>query len=346
MKKRNSCIELLRICCMLMIIGGHIIMAHRMSFDMMDADSIISLFLRGAFAVAVNTFVLISGYFGINFKWQRLVKLDIQTVFYSVMLLMVAIMLGWHTIEIKKDFLLLFPILSKQYWFITCYAVLYLISPLLNQWSNTLEKKRYERLLVIGFFIIYVWPTISFLFNASQFVNDAGYGIINFIYLYMLAQYIHHLYVDKYSTRIYWVGYFCSMMLLFLVQFGLSCLLGFEFTSWISYNTIFILGGSICLFLAFRKMHFASSWINALAKPCLAVYLIHFHPYIWGNFCEIIGIQSFYGWRYLMLIVLFPIVIYLACAFLESIRIFLFCKIEDSLILFMEKRMKVSSTSS
>ena len=337
--KRDSNFELLRICCMLMIIGGHIIMIHRTFFDLWSFDFCISLFLRGAFAVAVNAFVLISGYFGIRFKWQRLLRLDMQTVFYSVTLLVVALLLGWHTIDVKKDFLLLFPILSKQYWFITCYAVLYLISPLLNQWSESMEKKKYTKLLVIGFLIIYLWPTISYLFNASPFIDDAGYGIINFIYLYMLGQYIHHLYVDKYATRTYWGGFFCSIVLLFGAQYGLSFLLGFEFTSWISYNTIFVFLGSICLFMAFGNMHFASSWINTLAKPCLAVYLIHLHPCIWGNFCEMIGLQSFHGWKYLMLIVL-PVGIYLVCALIESMRMLIFRKVEDAFVSFIEQRMK------
>ena len=156
----------------------------------------------------------------------------------------------------------------------------------------------------------------------------------------MLGQYIHHRYVDKYSTPIYWGGYFCSMALLFLAQYGLSYLLDFEFTSWISYNTIFVFLGSICLFLAFKNMYFTSSWINTLAKPCLAVYLIHLHPCIWENFCEMIGVQSFHGWRYLLLVLLLPVFIYLVCALMESIRVWLFGKVEDSLITFIEKRIK------
>ena len=342
--KRDSNFELLRICCMLMIIGGHLIISHRTSFDLMSVDFGISLFLQGAFAVAVNVFVLISGYFGIKFKLHRLLKLDMQTVFYSVMLLIVTVLCGWHTIEFKRDFLLMFPILSKQYWFITCYAVLYLISPLLNQWSKSLGKKVYERLLIIGFFIIYVWPTISFLLNASQFVGDSGYGIINFIYLYMLGQYLHYYYVDRHSVCKYCMGYCCFIVLLFLVQYELSYLLGFKFTSWVSYNTIFIFGGALCLFLAFKNMHFSSPRLNTLAKPCIAVYLIHMHPCVWDNFCVMIGVQSIHDWRYLLLVLLLPIFIYIICALMESFRVWLFSKVEDFMATFIENRMRLYTT--
>lgn len=337
--KRDSSFELLRICCMLMIIGGHIIMVHQLLFDLHSTDFCISLFLRGTFAVAVNTFVLISGYFGIKFKCQRLLKLDIQTVFYSITLFVVAVLIRWHSIELKKDILLLFPILSKQYWFITCYAVLYLISPLLNQWSASLGTKWYKRLLYIGFFIIYVWPTISYLFNASQFIADAGYGIVNFIYLYMLGQYIHHHYIDRLSAQKYWMGYVCSIVALFVAQYGLSYLLGFQFTSWISYNTVFVFAGSIFLLLAFKNLHFFSSCVNYIAKPCLAVYLIHLHPCIWANFCELIGVPTFHGWKYLLLIVFLPVIIYIMCAIIEYVRVLILGKVETSFILVVEKKL-------
>ena len=203
---RNSSIELLRIVCMLMIIGGHIIMEHHTEYNPLNIDFSISLFLRSAFAVAVNAFVLISGYFGINFKWNRLLKLDLQAIFYSVLLLVVSIGIGWHVFNLSRDFLLFFPILSKQYWFITCYAVLYVIAPLLNQWAASMDKALYKRLLILGAAIIYLWPTISYLFNAGQFINDSGYGIINFAYLYMLGYYLRHHYVGRASVGRYGGG--------------------------------------------------------------------------------------------------------------------------------------------
>ena len=336
---RNSGFELLRIVCMLMIIGGHIIMQHKTAFDVKSADFTTSLFMRGAFAVAVNAFILISGYFGINFKWKRLLKLEMQTLFYSVLLLGVAIGLGWHTINLRKDILLFFPVLSKQYWFITCYAVLYIISPLLNQWVASMDKATYRRLLVAGAGIIYVWPTVSFLFAAPQFINDSGYGIINFSYLYLLGYYLRHHYSDGLSANKYWGGYFCVIILLFLAQYGLSSLLGFEFTSWISYNTIFGFGGSICIFLAFKNMTFHSTLVNNIAKPCLAVYLIHLHPCIWSGFCEAIGVSCFHGYRYLLLICVLPIVVYIACAIIENIRTSLFGKVEEGVISFVGNKV-------
>ena len=57
--KRNSNFEFLRIVCMLMIIGGHIILAHDTMYSLSNPDEIINLLLMPFFYVHVNCFILI-----------------------------------------------------------------------------------------------------------------------------------------------------------------------------------------------------------------------------------------------------------------------------------------------
>ena len=317
---------------MLMIVAWHVILNHHAQFSVSSIDWALELLLKGANSVAVNAFILISGYFGIQFKWERFIRLDIQVLFYSVLLLLVSIFIGWHTFNMRRDFLMFFPVLSKQYWFITCYVVLYLISPLLNRWADCMQKSEYKRNLIVGALIIYVWPTICFLFNAKQFVNDAGYGIVNFTYLYMLGHYIRCYYEDKYTVTHYRGGYFITVILLFICQYSLSYFLGFEFTSWLSYNTIFVFVGAICLFMAFKNTSVSSGIINYWAKPCLAVYLIHNHPLIWSGFCSFIGVSDFHGMKFLMLVFILPISIYIVCTAFEKLRVFFMNGIENRLV--------------
>ena len=77
---RSSNIELLRIICMLLIIIGHIIMNHH---DDNVTEYFISHILRPFTVVGVNVFVIISGYFGINYKTDRLI-----TIVFSNMVLL------------------------------------------------------------------------------------------------------------------------------------------------------------------------------------------------------------------------------------------------------------------
>lgn len=331
-KKRDSNFELLRICLMLMIIGGHVMMNHKEPFILNSSDEIIKLFFRGAFCVAVNAFVLISGYFGIQFKKDRLIRLVIQTLFYSSVFMLLAVYMGWHRFSPIPDAYAFLPILTKQYWFVTCYVVLYVIAPWLNIWVENLEKDMYKRFLMVGFLIVYVWPTISFLFNTPQFIGDSGFGIVNFCYLYMLGRYLRIHYVDKSSSYYYLGGYLMSVVLLFICQYTISWVLGFEFTSWISYNTLFCFVGSICLFMAFKNIKIYSKVINYWAKPCLAVYLIHMASCVLAVLCNYIGVQHYHGLSWIFLIFTLPIAIYFICAVIEIGRQELMRGIENRII--------------
>ena len=335
--KRNSSIELLRICLMLMIIAGHVMIQHKTPYSLSNSDEVIKLFFRGAFCVAVNAFVLISGFFGIKYKRDRLIRLVMQTFFYSVVFMTLAIGMAWHELTPKTDIFALIPVLTKRYWFVTCYIVLYIISPWLNIWVEALERDIFKRFLVVGFLVVYAWPTFNFLLNAPQFIEDSGYGIVNFVYLYLLGRYLRIHYVEKHNSRYYWGGYLVSVVLLFVCQYSISWLLGFEFTSWISYNTIFCFVGSICLFMAFKNMTIHSRVINYWAKPCLAVYLIHMAPYILGKICEVVGIQQFHGVSWLMVILTFPFVIYFVCAVIDTIRLHTIGRLENRIVSLLSK---------
>ena len=314
---------------MLMIVAGHVVLRHKAPYAITDSDEIIKLFCMSFFSVAVNSFILITGYFGLFFKKERFIRLIFQTFFYSAILLLVSILIGWHQFNPYKDLFALMPVLTKQYWFITCYVVLYIISPWLNEWIKSLDRKTYLQILGMGFVIIYVWPTFSYLFNTGQFIGDSGYGIINFSYLYLLGRFLNLHLTDSHSSSRYFFGYLISAFSLFVCQYSLSWILGFEFTSWLSYNTIFILFGSVCLFMTFKELDFSSRLINYWAKPCLAVYLIHLNPYIWGGFCDYIGISHFHGFSFILVISLLPFVVYLMCSFIEILRIYFLGGLEN-----------------
>lgn len=330
-KIRKSNFELLRIVCMLFIVGGHLCLKHDTPFGLSDFDWLSELGLRGFFVVAVNVFILISGYFSIRFRGQRIVRLDLQTLFYSVAIMVLTIAVGWHTLDFRKDVLMLLPILTKRYWFITCYVMLYVIAPYLNRWVESASVGFYRRVLVFGFLVIYVWPTFCFMVNAGQFIDDAGYGIISFIYLYIFGRYLRLHYVDKHGARFYFCLYLLAGVLLFLVQYGLSSVLHLEFTSFYSYNTLFVFVACVSLFLAFSHLDFRSRVINMLAAPCFSVYLIHSHPYFWGSFCSKLDIAAIHGWRWVMAIFVGSIAIYLACFVIDRFRVLLLGRLEARL---------------
>ena len=317
---RSSNFELLHIVCMLFIVLGHLIMAHN---DVGIAEYMVSHIIRPFSIVAVNVFVMISGYFGIKFKVDRLIKLCTQTWFYAVGAFFVVVVLGLHVIDYKKDFLVLFPVFSKQYWFVTAYIALYCIAPFFNEAIEKINFLTYKKGLLVGFLLFYAWPTFCFWVNAHQLVGDSGYGIVNFVYLYLLGRYIKLHYEDKKPAYFYLILYVISCFLLFLSQYLLSIFLGFEYSSWLSYNTIFVYFAAIFLFMCFKNISMNIQIINIIAAPCLAVYLFHMTPYGWNHLVDLLMIRDARGFVYIVMLLAYPFILYAVGFCIEKVRLFM-----------------------
>lgn len=123
-----------------------------------------------------------------------------------------------------------------------------------------------------------------------------------------------------------------AVVALFICQYVLSKILGFEFTSWFSYNTVFIFAGAVSLFMTFKNLDIQSDIINKIAKPCLAVYLIHKHPCIWPVICKTIDISSYHGMNFIWIVLLLPIPIYFASILIEMFRTKILAGVEEQVV--------------
>lgn len=185
-QERISSFELLRVACMMLIICGHIILNHGYS-TLFDNSWYIQQILRPFSVVAVNTFVLVSGYFGINQAPKKLGSLNWMVTFYCVAFLLMGYAMGFHGFEARKDWMQFVPVVTKQYWFITVYFALCLVSPFLNKLVEVLDREMYKKLLQTCFALFVVLPTFAVILNFKTITLDSGYGLINFMFLYMLG---------------------------------------------------------------------------------------------------------------------------------------------------------------
>lgn len=341
-KFRNSNIELLRIICMCFVIGGHIIMRYS-GGDIGTTEYFIGNILRSFFMMSVNCYIIISGFFGIKLNIQKLIKISMQVSFYTISIYIITVLFGIHTINIKKDILLLFPIITRQYWYITIYVVLCIISPVLNILVENLDKNQFKIMIITILILFYILPTLSYMVNAATITLDSGYGIVNFTCLYFIGRYLNLYYRDDKSFTFYIVGFIVSSMMLFLSNHILTIIFGFYFNSFISYDTIFTLIPALMIFMAFKNVTIQSNVINKLAKYTLAIFIIHVHPtFCYYLFNEIFKINKYQGLGYISIIFIIPIVIYLSCWCIEHIRVKLFDNIENRCIEFLEGLYKKS----
>ena len=152
-KDRDSNIELLRIVCMIMILNLHTFwIPESLTLKSLNLANVITIFSESLSVCAVNSFVLISGYYSIKWKWRSLLSLIYQVYFFIIVVYI--ILLATRFIHFNWiDFFYRLNCIRFSYWFITSYVVLYVLSPILNTYINNASKKKLVFFL-IAFYII------------------------------------------------------------------------------------------------------------------------------------------------------------------------------------------------
>ena len=145
-------------------------------------------FIESVTIVSVDIFVLISGWFTIHPKRERLMEFLFQILFFNVMFFL-AFAIVFPESTITKAGIESIFMLDKRFWFVKAYLLLYFLSPVLNSFSDLPRNK--QSLILVGFFLfqtIYGW-----YYPAVVWFNE-GYSAISFVGLYLLAQYLRQLY--------------------------------------------------------------------------------------------------------------------------------------------------------
>ena len=135
---RHSNFDLMGIFMMLCVIMGHLVMHSGKSGSLGTNDYYWVNFLRSFCVMAVNVFVIRSGYFCIRLKWEKIFRFVLRTCFYTWLGLLIGIAFGIHRFNFIKDVTLLFPVITKKYWYITAYLALCVLSPYINSFAPCL----------------------------------------------------------------------------------------------------------------------------------------------------------------------------------------------------------------
>lgn len=282
--KRESSFELLRIISMFMVLILHA------DFQALGAptytdivstpfSSVIKVFFEMASVVAVNVFVLISGYFGIHPSINGFKKFIFQCLFYSIGIYVIMTLLGLYEFSLKGIVNCLALKAGTSYWFILSYVCLYLFSPVLNSFINSAEKKDFIFLL-FGF---YVFQTLcDFVTGGASFFMK-GYSAPSFMGLYLLAAFVkRHIDIKILRRQIFAKGYILITILLSIIWL-FAAYMDYTFleTRVLNYSNPLVIIASLCLFLYFSKISFKSDVVNKIAASSFAVYLLHCHPFIY-----------------------------------------------------------------
>lgn len=280
-KVRKSGIELLRIISMLMIVSSHYIgvggVYEHLSINRGITDNIM-IFIDIISKISVYCYVLISGYylFDSKFKIEKIFRITLEVTFYSILFYFIFIITGKEKLTLIGSLKSFFPILFKEYWFVSCYVALYLLSPLLNIMLKVLDRQKYIILIILLGIYIYVWDII--VMNTSFTIRSQ---FLEFIFIYICAGYLKRWYKKDINNNLYLFYAILINIFMYSVVFILNKL-GYNLPYSGLYNTIrvFTIIQSILIFLYFINLKFISLKINKIASLSLAVYLIHNNRYV------------------------------------------------------------------
>ena len=269
---RQSNVELLRIVCMIMIMSHHFIVHTMESFSELPVSTRI---FNAMCYVAVNCYVLISGYFRIKLSWKRLFYFVFFCVFYAFAVNVTNRLVVGGSIGRTLIYDSLFVFTHNQsWWFITSYLALMLMSPVLNAGIESLTRKRMAWALVAALVVdVYLgWWAKA----------DRGYSLIHFIIMYFIGAFFSK---GEGMDAVLTMPRHVKRVLLFLIYMGAMILWNWLLavspiycrggeSGYVTYNDPLVILGASAFFSLFLTFDFRSRAVNFAAKSVLAAYFL------------------------------------------------------------------------
>lgn len=330
MKQRQSNIELLRLLSMLFVLILH---ADFLTFGAPNIGDIISRpvvsltqYAFESLAICcVDVFVIISGWFGIRFCFHKIGAFFFQVAFFSLGLFLLMAIINPQKAFSINGIKSVFLFNESDYWFIKAYLLLMILAPILNAFCDNAPRRELKIVLLsyLAIMFVYGWlepASISFAMN--------GTTTLSFIGLYLVGRYmrIYRPNFTTYRKRTDGLIYLSICILMTLVcMASLSRGIKISISSRLfNYGCPLVIASAVFLFLFFSKFTFCNKFINASAKSCLAIYLLHCNYFVFPYFKQFLSKANEFGG--IIMIVLFLLIVFSASILIDRVRIFLWNK--------------------
>lgn len=323
--RRDSNMELLRIVAMFLVLTVHAAF-YALGTPTTQECRLQPMMAYGQFfwgsvsMTCVNTFVLLSGWFGIRPKLRSFSSFIFQCLFFSLGIYILWVCLGMTRLSWRGITDCLF--VHENYWFIVSYIGLYLFSPMVNAFVDN-SKKTDVLSFLIFFFIFQI--IFSYCSKAAPFLST-GCNSMSFIGLYVLARYIR-LYPSRLTTLSAWTYFsiFLLMALFSSISAYTCAYMGYEFLigRFYTYVSPFVIVPALLLLLLFSRMSFSNNVVNWFAISSFSVYLIHMHPCLIQYYVKMVNVinDNTSGVFTLLFIFLFLFGVFVVSVLLDKIRL-------------------------
>jgi hypothetical protein len=289
--ERNSNFEILRVISMIMIIGYHYVVHGH--FQVVAGGGRIYLDVFSSCGkIGVNIFCLIMGYFGIMSSGpsiRKIVRLESQILFYSLLGLGIGFAFDQQLISIKTIACSIFPTITEHYWFFSAYIIVFALSGYLNDFLRGLSKESYVKLLIMNYVFFSFIPFFSLRENNGFFWNQLIWFFVMYITGAFFGQFKPGMAIKTYCVY--------ALVCIFFLEFSFFV---FEFLvpkfAFINGHTTYfrwsnsplaVIISISMLCIAIQSKIYTNIGINKIASLVFGVYLFHENLFIqdllWGK---------------------------------------------------------------
>ncbi|WP_413853485.1 acyltransferase [Candidatus Ruminimicrobium bovinum] len=331
MNERNIGIDLLRLLAMFMIVLLHINLRAYLYIDFL------SIYVFESFSiVAVNCFVLISGFFLIKqqFRLKKLTSLIFEICFYTWVCFIAALIIN-IPMDIKMLIQGFFTISSGFHWFITCYIMLYILFPFINKFIYSLSLKQKHIFAILTILLFCIWTTVP---NINRQSAIRGYSILWLCVLYYFGAYLRLVFVEGDKKELFnkisnfsGYGYIIFSLITVFFMFLLN-LINKDVGIALNYNSLFVFFAAICLFIFMYSLNIKNKSINKIitffAPASFGVFLLSDNLFV-IYYQKIYLTKDFFlqSFNMPLMVLICAVSIYIVCLLISSIfhkRIFNF----------------------
>lgn len=338
MKKRYSNYDLLRIICCIAVIIIHISATYKNALITQDQMALSKLNLDSKEMIvifniltrfAVPCFIMLSGAFLLSnnengnykkFYNKTIKKIVMPTIFFSLIFLGYSLIMNFASVLINDKELDVFVRSLKNFftgnayyhlWYMYVIIGLYILTPILLLFKNSISKKTFEKLS----YIFIIWASISNWTSTYKLAWSIG-KVFDFLGYFMLGNVIFEKNNSTKKSIKNVISYLIIGILLLLlllpiqidhINKGISES-NEKYSLVESYNPL-VLMSSVCIFIAFSQMEINYDF-SKMANLTLYIYL--FHAIIWDLLLKVLKILNIINeeTRFIIVLIIGTILVY------------------------------------
>lgn len=285
--KRNVSVDILRILLAFMVVTIHIgapSTGNVINQITWMPNKLFAYFVHYSSIPAVNIYILISGYF--SYKqlesknvFKKAISLWMILFFYSVVGFTLSIIFFNESFTVNSLIHRVFLLSTGEWWFMTNYFCLLLLSPFLNTIISSLTKKTFSCFFCFVVIIFGILP--AFDEWKDPIGLNYGYSLIWFIPLYIIGGGIKRfsLGIKNKGFQKFFFMYILMTFVILAQEIFFAKILHMANNAFSHYNSFTILLQAIFLFLAFVNLKIGGGKINNvivfISSLSLSVYIFH-----------------------------------------------------------------------